>query len=79
MGMSNLVLDAEEKKFTEWMAKVDTICQDKLATPVDCLTDYAWAEACADGLTPLEAFNDYYEWMFDEPWSETNGQFGVGA
>lgn len=79
MGMSNYVLDQEEKKFAEWMAKVDAICMDRIGLPSADLDDYAWAEACADGLSPLEAFNDYYEWIFGETWEETNGQFGAGA
>lgn len=67
------------RKFTEWMKRVDAICVDRLSAPADCLTDYSWLSAFEDGLTPREAFDDYYEWMFDEPWEETNGQFGVGA
>lgn len=79
MGMSNYVLDQEDKKFAEWMAKVDAICMDKLFTPAECLPDHNWAELCADGYTPAEAFNAYFEDQYGETWEEINGQFGVGA
>lgn len=79
MGMSNLVFDAEEKRFDEWMAKVDAICRDCLSTPADCLPDASWAEFCADGFTPQEAFEQYFEDTFGETYEDHNGQFGVGA
>lgn len=79
MGMSNYVLDQEEKQFSEWMAKVDALCVDLLSAPADCLPDANWAEMHADGYSPREAFNAYHEDQFGESWEAINGQFGVGA
>lgn len=72
-------MDKEEKAFDEWMAKVDVICLDKIGLSVYDLDDYNWAGCFEIELTPREAFNEYYEWIFDETWEETNGQSGVGA
>lgn len=65
MGMSSYVLDKEEEHFNKWMEAVDAFCIEKIGLSVHDLDDYSWAEACADGLTPEQAFNDYYEWIFD--------------
>lgn len=79
MGMSNYVLDAEQKAFDVWMAKVDKIFCDLLLSPADCLPDWNFAEAHADGLTPREAFEAYCEDEFGEDYETHFGQFGVGA
>lgn len=79
MGMSNYVLDQEEKAFAAWMAQMDTICVDKLSAPSDCLPDTNWGEMFSDGYSPQEAFEAYHEEQFGDSWENINGRFGVGA
>lgn len=79
MGMSDYVLDQEMKAFELWQAAVDVICKDTIGVDAESLTDYCWAEAHADGLSPREAFDEMYAAYYGETWGAHNGQFGLGA
>ncbi len=79
MGMSSYVLDEQDKKFADWLSKVDQLCLDKIGAPREQLPDWCWAENFEDGLSPLEAFNEMHEAEYGETWDAVNGQFGVGA
>lgn len=65
--------------FTLWMKRVDEICIDQLSVPADCLPDGSWAEMHGDGMTPQEAFDQWFEDTYGDAVAEINAQYGMAS
>lgn len=62
----------------DWLHRLDVFCMNFVNMTRDEIPR-DWEADFATGLTPLEAFDAWYEGEFGGSWAELNGQFGVGS
>lgn len=52
-------------KFDAWKEELNTIFVGEFGRDSECFEDYLWHDSFRDGLTPEEAFEDWYVYNFE--------------
>lgn len=67
--MESDTLDCE-LTLNDWLLAVDRLCLEFLGIDRDSLTDWGWAEAFGDGMTPRDACIAMYDDLYGDNFEE---------
>lgn len=56
-----MATDTEQIRYKTWLNQVNVISNEEIFVSIEDLPDWIWLDAFKSGLTPSEAFWDYYD------------------